>query len=109
MNPAQLQTILRRGPQPEDLEILRACVQRHPYSGPIRMMLAKASNEAQDIERREDLLCAGAHVPSRRALIAYLMGPSLVAEARVFHDEVLKAGDVSEDCLLYTSDAADDC
>lgn len=100
MNPVELQTILRRGPQPEDLEILRACVQRHPYSGPIRMMLAKASNEAQDIERREDLLCAGAHVPSRRALIAYLMGPSLVAEARVFHDEVLKAGDVSEDELV---------
>lgn len=61
------------------------------------MMLAKASEEASDLNRREDLLKAGAHVPSRRALFAYLMGPALVAEARAVHEEVLQTEDVSEE------------
>lgn len=100
MNPAQLQDLLAREPRPEDLEMLRACVARYPYSGPLRMMLAKASDKAQDLERREDLLRAGAHVASRRALFAYLMGPALVSEARAFHEEVLKAEEVSEDELV---------
>ena len=64
------------------MDELRECVKRYPYSGPLRMMLAKASELAQDMERRDDLLRAGAHVSSRRALFAYLMGPALVAEAR---------------------------
>ena len=97
MNPGQFQEILERGPRAEDLELLRACVERHPYSGPLRMMLAKASEEASDLNRREDLLKAGAHVPSRRALFVYLMGPALVAEARAVHEEVLQAEDVSEE------------
>ena len=100
MNPGQLQDILERGPRAEDLEVLRACVERHPYSGPLRMMLAKASEEAQDLGRREALLQAGAHVPSRRALFAYLMGPELVAEARAVHEQVLKAEDVPEEEMV---------
>ena len=100
MNPGQLQDILERGPRAEDLEVLRACVERHPYSGPLRMMLAKASEEAQDLGRREALLQAGAHVPSRRALFAYLMGSELLAEARAVHEEVLKAEDVPEEEMV---------
>jgi len=100
MNPGQLQDILERGPRAEDLEVLRACVERHPYSGPLRMMLAKASEEAQDLGRREALLQAGAHVPSRRALFAYLMGSELLAEARAVHEEVLKSADVPEEEMV---------
>ncbi len=100
MNPGQLQDILERGPRAEDLDVLRACVERHPYSGPLRMMLAKASEEAQDLGRREALLQAGAHVPSRRALFAYLMGSELLAEARAIHEEVLKAEDVPEEEMV---------
>ena len=100
MNPGQLQDILERGPRAEDLEVLRACVERYPYSGPLRMMLAKASESAQDLGRREALLQAGAHVPSRRALFAYLMGSELLAEARAVHEEVLKAEDVPEEEMV---------
>lgn len=100
MNPGQLQDILERGPRAEDLDVLRACVERHPYSGPLRMMLAKASEEAQDLGRREALLQAGAHVPSRRALFAYLMGSELLAEARAIHEEVLKAEHVPEEEMV---------
>ena len=100
MNPGQLQDILERGPRAEDLDVLRACVERHPYSGPLRMMLAKASEEAQDLGRREALLQAGAHVPSRRALFAYLMGSELLAEARSIYEEVLKAEDVPEEEMV---------
>lgn len=100
MNPGQLQDILERGPRAEDLDVLRACVERHPYSGPLRMMLAKASEEAQDLGRREALLQAGAHVPSRRALFAYLMSSELLAEARAIHEEVLKAEDVPEEAMV---------
>ena len=100
MNPGQLQDILERGPRAEDLDVLRACVERHPYSGPLRMMLAKASEEAQDLGRREALLQAGAHVPSRRALFAYLMSSELLAEARAIHEEVLKAEDVPEEEMV---------
>ena len=100
MNPGQLQDILERGPRAEDLDVLRACVERHPYSGPLHMMLAKASEEAQDLGRREALLQAGAHVPSRRALFAYLMGSELLAEARAIHEEVLKAEDVPEEEMV---------
>ena len=100
MNPGQLQDILERGPRAEDLDLLRACLERHPYSGPLRMMLAKASEEAQDLGRREALLQAGAHVPSRRALFAYLMGAELLMEARAIHDEVLKAEDVPEEEMV---------
>ena len=100
MTPAQLQTWIDRGPRAEDLDELRECVNRYPYSGPLRMMLAKASELAQDMERRDDLLRAGAHVSSRRALFAYLMGPALVAEARAVHDEVMALEEVPEEELV---------
>ena len=100
MTPAQLQTWIDRGPRAEDVDELRECVKRYPYSGPLRMMLAKASELAQDMERRDDLLRAGAHVSSRRALFAYLMGPALVAEARAVHDEVMALEEVPEEELV---------
>jgi hypothetical protein len=100
MTPKQLQTWLENGPQPEDLEALRSVVAKYPYSGPLRMMLAKASELASDLDRRDDLLRAGAHVPSRRALFAYMMGPSLLEEARAIHDEIETFDDVSEEALV---------
>ena len=100
MTPKQLQTWLEKGPQPEDLEALKSVVAKYPYSGPLRMMLAKASELASDLDRRDDLLRAGAHVPSRRALFAYMMGPSLLAEARAIHDEIETSEEVSEEALV---------
>ncbi|MDA9755949.1 hypothetical protein N9V29_03165 [Flavobacteriales bacterium] len=100
MTPKQLQTWLENGPKPEDLEALRSVVAQYPYSGPLRMMLAKASELALDLDRRNDLLRAGAHVPSRRALFAYMMGPSLLAEARAIHDEIETSEEVSEEALV---------
>ena len=100
MTPAQLQTWIDRGPRAEDVDELRECVKCYPYSGPLRMMLAKASELAEDMERRDDLLRAGAHVSSRRALFAYLMGPALVAEARAVHDEVMALEEVPEEELV---------
>ena len=100
MNPTQLQTWLKTGPKPEDLNALRSVVEKYPYSGPLRMMLAKASELASDLDRRDDLLGAGAHTPSRRALLAYMMGPSLLAEARTIHDEIEASEAVSEEALV---------
>jgi hypothetical protein len=100
MDASKLQPWLDRGPRPEDVEALRALVARYPFAGPLRMMLAKASDMAQDLERREELLRAGAHVPSRRALFAYLMGPALVEEARAIHAEILASPDVSEEDMV---------
>ena len=105
-----LQSWLQRGPQPEDVATLRDYVERYPYAGPLRMMLAKASDRASDLERRDDLLRAGAHVPSRRALFAYLMGPALLEAAREIHEEVLASPEVSEEDLVgmvwHAQDAA---
>ena len=100
MNPKQLQTWLEHGPKPEDLEALRSVVAKHPHSGPLRMLLAKSSELASDLDRRNDLLRAGAHTPSRRALFAYMMGPSLLAEARAVHEEIVNSADVSEADLV---------
>ena len=36
-------------------------VDQYPYSGPFRMLLAKASKEARHLNQREDLLAAAAH------------------------------------------------
>ena len=52
------------------------------------MMLAKAAERAGDLERRELLLRAGAHVSSRSAMLAYFLGPALVEEAQAVHAEV---------------------
>jgi hypothetical protein len=100
MDANRLQSWLRQGPQAGDVDSLRDLVARYPYAGPLRMMLAKASDRAQDLERREDLLRAGAHAPSRRALFAYLMGPALVEAARAVHEEIVAAPDVTEEDLV---------
>ena len=97
----QLKQWLESGVSAGDVDALRECVERYPYSGPLRMMLAKASDQAQDLERRNDLLQAGAHVPSQRALLAYLMGDTLLAEAKAIHAEVLATDDVTEENLVH--------
>lgn len=100
MRSEHLQSWLQGGPQPEDVPTLRDYVERYPYAGPLRMMLAKASDLAKDLERRDDLLRAGAHVPSRRALFAYLMGPALVEAAREIHEKVIASPEVSEEDMV---------
>ena len=96
METSAFQTWLDRGPHASDVEALRGLVNRYPYAGALRLLLAKSAELAQDLERREDLLRAGAHVPSRRVLFAYLMGPGLVAEAQSIHEEILSLPEVSE-------------
>jgi hypothetical protein len=64
------------------------------------MMLAQASERSGDLERREDLLRAGAHVPSRSALLAYFMGPSLLEEAKQVHEAVEHMEEVAEEELV---------
>lgn len=83
-----------------DVSTLRELVSRYPYVGPLRMMLAHASERSGDLERREDLLRAGAHVPSRSALLAYFMGPALLQEAKQVHQEVERMEEVEEEELV---------
>ena len=100
MNAAQFQTWVKQGPTASDVTALRGLVARYPYSGVLRLWLAKASHMAEDLNRNEDLLAAGAHVPSRRALFQALMGPALVEAAQHIHREVLAAPEVSEEELV---------
>ena len=100
MNPDQLQKWLSMVPNQRDLEALRNVVAKYPYAAPLHMMLAKVSEQVSDLDRREDLLRAGAHVPSRRALFAYMMGPSLLAEARAVHNDIVAAEEVTEEALV---------
>ena len=100
MNAAQFQTWVNQGPTASDVSALRALVARYPYSGVLRLWLAKASHMAEDLNRNEDLLAAGAHVPSRRALFQALMGPALVKAAQHIHQEVVAAPEVSEEELV---------
>ena len=100
MNAAQFQTWVKQGPTAADVTALRGLVARYPYSGVLRLWLAKASHMAEDLNRNEDLLAAGAHVPSRRALFQALMGPALVEAAQHIHQEVLASPDVSEEELV---------
>lgn len=83
-----------------DVSTLRELVGRYPYAGPLRMMLARASERSGDLERREDLLRAGAHVPSRSALLAYFMGPALLEEAKQVHQAVERMEEVEEEELV---------
>ncbi len=100
MNQTQFLSWLEQGPSSDDVEELRSLVARYPFSGPLRMLLAKASDRAEHLERRDDLLAAGAHVPSRKALFAYMMGPALVEMAREVHAEVLALPEVSEEDVV---------
>ncbi len=84
----------------EDLGDLKELVKRYPYAGPLRMMLARAAEQAGDLERREFLLRAGAHVSSRSALLAYFLGPALVEEAQAVHAEVERMEEVTEQDLV---------
>ena len=84
----------------EDLDALKELVARYPYAGPLRMMLAKAAERAGDLERRELLLRAGAHVSSRSAMLAYFLGPALVEEAQAVHAEVERMEEVTEQDLV---------
>ena len=100
MNAAQFQTWVKQGPNASDVSTLRELVARYPYSGVLRLWLAKASYLSEDLNRNEDLLAAGAHVPSRRALFQALMGPALLEAAQHIHQEVLAAPEVTEDELV---------
>ena len=84
----------------EDLDALKELVARYPYAGPLRMMLAKAAERSGDLERRELLLRAGAHVSSRSAMLAYFLGPALVEEAQAVHAEVERMEEVTEQDLV---------
>ena len=84
----------------EDLDALKELVARYPYAGPLRLMLAKAAERAGDLERRELLLQAGAHVSSRSAMLAYFLGPALVEEAQAVHAEVERMEEVTEQDLV---------
>jgi hypothetical protein len=100
MNAAQFQTWVKQGPNASDVSTLRELVARYPYSGVLRLWLAKASYLSEDLNRNEDLVAAGAHVPSRRALFQALMGPALLEAAQHIHREVLAAPEVTEDELV---------
>ena len=100
MNAAQFQTWVKQGPNASDVSTLRELVARYPYSGVLRLWLAKASYLSEDLNRNEDLLAAGAHMPSRRALFQALMGPALLEAAQHIHREVLAAPEVTEDELV---------
>ena len=100
MNAVQFQTWVKQGPNASDVSTLRELVARYPYSGVLRLWLAKASYLSEDLNRNEDLLAAGAHVPSRRALFQALMGPALLEAAQHIHREVLAAPEVTEDELV---------
>jgi len=84
----------------EDLDAVKELVARYPYAAPLRMMLAKAAERAGDLERRELLLRAGAHVSSRSAMLAYFLGPALVEEAQAVHAEVERMEEVTEQDLV---------
>ncbi|PCJ82623.1 MAG: hypothetical protein COA49_00750 [Bacteroidetes bacterium] len=72
-------------------------VSSHPYSGPFRMLLAKASKDAGHLDQRKDLLAAAAHCTSKKALFELMFGESFRNEARKIHEIIEEADDVSEE------------
>ena len=81
----------------DDLAVL---VSNHPYSGPFRMLLAKASKDAGHLDQKQDLLAAAAHCNSRKALFELMFGEDLRREAREIHKVIETEDEVSEDELL---------
>ncbi|MDA9835849.1 hypothetical protein N9C00_02720 [Flavobacteriales bacterium] len=75
-------------------------VANHPYSGPFRMLLAKASKDAGHLDQKQDLLAAAAHCNSRKALFELMFGEDLRREAREIHKVIETEDEVSEDELL---------
>ena len=75
-------------------------VANHPYSGPFRMLLAKASKDAGHLDQKQDLLAAAAHCNSRKALFELMFGEDLRREAREIHKVIETEEEVSENELL---------
>jgi len=74
-------------------------VKEYPYSGPFRMLLAKASKEAGHLDQRKDLLAAAAHCTSRKALFDVMFAESFRDQAREIHKAIELYDEVSEDEL----------
>ena len=102
MNIQRLNSILTH--KETDLTDLRddlaELVSNHPYSGPFRMLLAKASKDAGHLDQKQDLLAAAAHCNSRKALFELMFGEDLRREAREIHKVIETEDEVSEDELL---------
>ena len=102
MNIQRLNSILTH--KETDLTDLRddlaELVENHPYSGPFRMLLAKASKDAGHLDQKQDLLAAAAHCNSRKALFELMFGEDLRREAREIHKVIETEEEVSEDELL---------
>ncbi len=79
---------------------LAALVVANPYSGPFRMLLAKASKDAGHLDQKQDLLAAAAHCNSRKALFEFMFGEDFRREAREIHKVIEKEEDVSEHELM---------
>ncbi len=75
-------------------------VNQYPYSGPFRMLLAKASKEAGHLNQREDLLAAAAHCTSRKALFDIMFSDNFIEKAKMIHKEIEALEDVDEDELI---------
>ena len=75
-------------------------VEGHPYSGPFRMLLAKASKDAGHLDQRKDLLSAAAHCESRKALFELMFGEAFREEARKIHEVIKETEEVSEEELI---------
>ena len=92
-------------------EELVQLVEQYPYSGPFRMLLAKASKEAGHLDQRKDLLSAAAHCTSRKALFDVMFAESFRVQAREIHKAIELSDEVSEDelvDLIWHSDKSDD-
>ncbi|MEC7653958.1 MAG: hypothetical protein VX548_03325 [Bacteroidota bacterium] len=75
-------------------------VEDYPYSGPFRMLLAKASKEAGHLDQRKDLLAAAAHCTSRKALFDIMFSENFVEQAKKIHEEIEQLEEVSEEELV---------
>ena len=75
-------------------------VEDYPYSGPFRMLLAKASKESGHLDQRKDLLAAAAHCSSRKALFDLMFSEQFVEQAKAVQQEIENLDEVSEDELI---------
>ena len=75
-------------------------VEDYPYSGPFRMLLAKASKEAGHLDQRKDLLAAAAHCTSRKALFDIMFSENFVEQAKAIHEDIEQLDAVSEEDLV---------
>ena len=75
-------------------------VEYYPYSGPFRMLLAKASKEAGHLDQKKDLLAAAAHCTSRKALFDIMFSENFVEQAKAIHKDIEQLDAVSEEDLV---------